>query len=69
MITSQRQWRKTDLQLRAQTPHSYAAALRIFDALYAAARQWGVLPNRRHPLDGFNVDLRWAAALQRLPRA
>ena len=69
MITHPKLWQAVDLQLHCRTTRSYRQSLAIFDALYAQARALGVLPNRRHPLAGLDVDIRYAAALQRLPRA
>ena len=69
MITHQKLWQMIDLQLHRRATRSYKQSLAVFDALYAQARTLGVLPNRRNPLEGLEVDLRYAAALQRLPRA
>jgi len=69
MITHHKVWRAADLTLRSRARQSYRQSLAIFDALYAQARQLGVLPNREHPLAGLEIDIRYAAALQRLPRA
>jgi hypothetical protein len=46
---------------RSQAP-DYFRNLRIFEALYQEARLLGILP-LRDPLDGIDVDIRLAAAL------
>ena len=69
MITHPKLWQAVDLELHHRAARSYKQSLAMFDALYAQARKLNVLPNRRNPLEGLEVDLRYAAALQRLPRA
>ena len=69
MITQPKLWQSVDLELHRRATRSYRQSLALFDALYAQARALGVLPNRRHPLAGLDVDIRYAAALQRLPGA
>lgn len=46
---------------RSQAP-DYFSNLRTFEALYQEARLLGILP-LRDPLDGIDVDIRLAAAL------
>ena len=69
MITHRKLWQQVDLKLRSRATRSYRESLAMFDALYAQARALDVLPNHRHPLAGLDVDIRYAAALQRLPGA
>jgi hypothetical protein len=49
-------------RLMAQKPADYFTSLEIFEALWAHATQLGVLPPK-DPLDGLEVDLRLAEAL------
>ena len=65
MITRTTRWRSVDLKLRARSVRSYQEARAIFEALYREARRLGVLPTRDR-LQGFDVDVRLAAALNRL---
>jgi len=69
MITHPKMWHAMDLTLRSRATRSYRQSLAVFDALYAQARRLGVLPNRAQPLAGLEIDIHYAAALQRLPRA
>ncbi len=64
MVTRSRVWRRIDLQLRARRL-SYAKARAIFNSLYREARALGILP-ARDPLEGLEVDIRLAKALNQL---
>jgi hypothetical protein len=57
-----------DEQVRSGPAPDYRQNLRIFEALYEEARLLGVLPPE-DPLEGIEVDLRIARALNVLPAA
>ena len=65
MITQPRVWQKFEKQLQAKKNLTYRQACKIFDTLYWEARSLGVLPSK-NPLEGIEVDIRLAAALNRL---
>jgi hypothetical protein len=62
MIRNQEMLQEFDDRLVSRASADYFTNLEIFEALWAHATQLGVLPPE-NPLDGLEVDLRLAEAL------
>lgn len=65
MLTNKLKWQRFEQKLIAQEHLSHQQALRIYEALYKEAVSLGVI-NSKNILDGLEVDIRIARALNSL---